>query len=190
MTAVTVMAADATVIAGVEVPSASPLFLGVVGIHVLVGLIAVIAGVVAMLSAKRPGRHPRFGTIYFWSLAVIFASATFLSFVRWAEDYDLFILGALSFGCALGGRTARRHRWHGWVRWHISSMGLSYILLLTAFYVDNGHSLPLWRNLPPITYWLLPGGVGIPIIGYALLRHPLVRERSPRPANSPPSKPA
>ena len=55
-------------------------------------------------------------------------------------------------------------------------MGLSYILLLTAFYVDNGHSLPLWRDLPPITYWLIPGAIGIPLIGYGLLRHPLARD--------------
>jgi hypothetical protein len=34
-------------------------------------------------------------------------------------------------------------------------MGLSYILLLTVFYVDNGKSLPLWKELSPITYWLL-----------------------------------
>jgi hypothetical protein len=166
-----------TIIAGIELPSVSPLFLAVVGVHVVVGLITVIVGVAAMLSTKQPGRHPRFGTIYFWCLAVIFASATLLSIMRWAEDYHLFILGALSFGSALVGRTARRTRWHGWIRWHITTMGLSYILLLTAFYVDNGHSLPLWRDLPSITYWLLPGALGLPIMGYVLLRHPLVAGR-------------
>jgi len=171
------MAPGTTIIAGIEVPSVSPLFLAVVGVHVVVGLIAVIAGIVAMSSTKQPGRHPRFGTIYFWCLAVIFASATLLSIMRWAEDYHLFILGALSFGSALVGRTARRNRWHGWIRWHITSMGLSYILLLTAFYVDNGHSLPLWRDLPSITYWLFPGALGLPIIVYVLLRHPLVAGR-------------
>jgi hypothetical protein len=54
-------------------------------------------------------------------------------------------------------------------------MGLSYILLLTAFYVDNGKSLPLWKELPPIAYWLLPAAVGMPLIIHALLRHPLAR---------------
>jgi len=47
--------------------------------------------------------------------------------------------------------------------------------LLTAFYVDNGKNLPLWKELPPIAYWILPGAVGIPLIVYALLRHPLVQ---------------
>jgi hypothetical protein len=103
-----------------------------------------------------------------------FCAATVLSVVRWAEDYHLFILGALSFTAAFLGRTARRQ---GSIRLHITAMGLSYILLLTAFYVDNGHSLPLWKELPPIAYWLLPGALGIPIIIRALTRHPLARKR-------------
>jgi len=37
-------------------------------------------------------------------------------------------------------------------------MGASYILLLAALYLDNGKNLPLWRELPPIAFWLLPGG--------------------------------
>jgi hypothetical protein len=49
-------------------------------------------------------------------------------------------------------------------------MGLSYVLMLTAFYVDNGERLPVWNRLPPIAFWLLPGAVGIPLIVRAL-RH-------------------
>jgi hypothetical protein len=163
-------------VAGIEVPSVSPLFLAVVGFHVAAGTGAVIAGVAAMLSRKQPGRHPCFGTVYFWCISAVFASATLLSIVRWAEDYHLFILGTLAFATVCVGRTARRHRWRGWVKWHITSMGLSYILLLTAFYVDNGHSLPLWRDFPPITYWLVPAAVGLPLITRVLLTHPLVRK--------------
>jgi hypothetical protein len=161
------MTGDTTIVAGIEVPSVSPVFLTVVGFHVVVGIACVIAGIIAMLSEKRPGRHPTFGTIYYWFLSAVFASATSLAAVRWAEDYHLFILGALSFGAASLGRTARRQRWRNWVRLHITGMGLSYIFLLTAFYVDNGHSLPLWKELPPITYWLLPGALGIPLIARA-----------------------
>jgi peptidoglycan/LPS O-acetylase OafA/YrhL len=104
-----------------------------------------------------------------------FVSATALAAVRWEEDYYLFILGVLAFAAASLGRTARRRRWRAWVRLHITGMGLSFILLLTAFYVDNGKSLPLWEELPPISYWLFPVAGGLPLIGYALLRHPLVR---------------
>jgi hypothetical protein len=159
-----------TNVAGIEVPSTSPIFLTIVAIHVLLGLACVITGAVAMLSPKRQGRHPNFGTIYFWCLSAVVVSASGLSAVHWTRDYPLFILGTLSFAAALAGRTARRKRWPGWVRLHIIAMGVSYILLLTAFYVDNGKSLPLWKELPSIAYWILPGAIGGPIIGRALLR--------------------
>ena len=54
-------------------------------------------------------------------------------------------------------------------------MGTSYIFLLIAFYVDNGKNLPVWRELPPTLYWLLPTVLGAPLIIHALLRHPLVQ---------------
>jgi hypothetical protein len=152
------------------------MFLTIVGFHVLVGFVCVVTGVIAMLSQKRPGRHPTLGTVYFWSLSAVFVSATILSAVRWAQNYHLFILGTLSFSAASLGRMASRQRWRSWVRLHLTGMGLSYILLLTAFYVDNGHSLPIWKDLPSIAYWLTPGAVGIPLIVFALLRHPLARQ--------------
>jgi uncharacterized membrane protein HdeD (DUF308 family) len=62
-----------------------------------VGIICVVAGIAAMLSQKRRGRHSTFGTIYYWCLSVLVASATGLSLVRWTENYHLFFLGALSF---------------------------------------------------------------------------------------------
>jgi hypothetical protein len=57
-------------------------------------------------------------------------------------------------------------------------MGLSYILLLTAFYVDNGKNLPVWRTLPQIAFWLLPGAFGVPIIVYVIRTHPVVKRFS------------
>jgi hypothetical protein len=163
-----------TVVAGIPIPSVSPVFVTVLAIHVLAGLVCVVAGLVAMFSPKRPGRHPRSGAVYYRSLCVVFASMAVLAALRWAEDYHLFVLGALSFAAAFVGRRAERLRAKGWVSLHISGMGLSYILLLTGFYVDNGRNLPLWRSLPPITYWTLPAIVGVPLIIRALLRHPVV----------------
>jgi hypothetical protein len=55
-------------------------------------------------------------------------------------------------------------------------MSASYILLLTAFYVDNGKSIPGWRDLPIIAYWIVPVIVGIPMVIWALLRHALTRQ--------------
>jgi hypothetical protein len=109
-------------------------------------------------------------------LTGVFLTAAGLAAVRWAEDYHLFVLGAFSFAAAYCGRRARRQRWRHWVRLHITGMGASYVLLLIAFYVDNGKSLPLWKELPPTTYWLLPTAIGIPLIVRAVLWHPLARQ--------------
>ena len=168
-----------TDLAGIEIPSTDPIFLAVVGIHILLGLACTITGAIAMLSRKRAGRHPRYGRIYFWCLAGVFLTATGIAAVRWAEDYHLFILGALSLAAAYLGRQARRQRVRNWVRLHITGMGTSYIFLLTAFYVDNGKQLPIWKDLPNFTYWLLPAAIGIPLIVHALLWHPLARQPMP-----------
>ena len=164
-----------TVFAGIEIPSTDPTFLAVVGIHVPLGLACVVAGIVAMLSRKGRGRHSTCGTIYFWCLSALVASATILSAMRWSANYHLFALGMLAFLSAWFGRTAMRRRWHFCVRLHITGMGSSYILMLIAFYVDNGKQLPIWKDLPHVTYWLLPLAVGLPLIVRAVLRHPLAR---------------
>ncbi|MGH8140413.1 MAG: DUF2306 domain-containing protein [Steroidobacteraceae bacterium] len=165
-----------TTVAGIQIPSADPVFLSVVAIHIPLGLCCVVSGAVAVLSTKVAGRHTTAGTIYYWATAATFASATLLSAMRWAEDYHLFLLSALAFATVHLGRMARRGRWRGWTRLHIASMGCSYVVLLTAFYVDNGKQLPLWRDLPVWTYWILPALIGAPVIGWALLRHPLVQQ--------------
>jgi len=170
---------ETTIVAGIEIPSTDPVFLAVVlGVHVPLGLECVAIGAIAMLSEKRRGRHSKFGTIYFWCLLALFGSATFLSLMRWDENYHLFILGAMSFACGWFGRSALRHRRRYWVRLHIAGMGLSYILMLVAFYVDNGKQLPLWKDLPHFMYWLIPIAVGIPLIVRALVWPPLARARA------------
>ena len=179
------MMCHAMVVLGIEIPCDAPLFLTVLAFHIPCGLACVVAGIIAMLSMKRPGRHPTSGTLYYWCLVAVFASACALAAMRWAENYHLFILGLCSFAAASFGRTALQRRRRGWVRLHISSMGLSYILLLTAFYVDNGKSLPLWKELPSLAYWLLPSVIGIPLIVYAMFRHPLIGQATASPQHIP-----
>jgi hypothetical protein len=53
--------------------------------------------------------------------------------------------------------------------------GLSYILMLTAFYVDNGPHLPLWNRLPSWMHWYLSGLVGLPILLYVVRSHPFAK---------------
>ena len=95
--------------------------------------------------------------------------------LRWSEDAYLFVLGTLAFSCALFGLAARRGRWRGWTTPHILGMSSSYIVLLTAFYVDNGPRLPLWKELPPIAFCVGPTVIGVPILMRALMRHAHVR---------------
>src|SRR5215475_3980609 len=125
-------------LAGIPIPSREPWFLITVAVHVLAGLAAVVAGATAMLSPKAPGRHPRAGTVYFWALATVSVTMSALAIARWPADNDLLALGVLAIGSAIVGRAARRGLWQRWVPVHISLMGLSYIFMLTAFYVANG----------------------------------------------------
>lgn len=149
-------------------PSAA--FSALLVLHVLAGITCVAAGAVAMVSRKGPGRHPRFGGTYYWSLSVVFATMAGMAAMRWEHNYHLFILGCISFGAASVGYAARRIRWQGWTSFHVMGMGLSYIVLLTAFYVDNGPHLPLWNRLPAIVFWIGPGLVGLPLMVRALRR--------------------
>jgi hypothetical protein len=169
------MPGDTTIVFGIPVPSVDAVFLTVVRFHIVVGIVCVVAGALAMLSRKGRGRHSTFGTWYYWSLLVLVASAIGLSVVRWTENHHLFFLGTLSLITATFGRTALRRRWFNCVALHLIGMGLSYILMLTAFYVDNGKNLPFWRELPQWAFWVLPTAIGAPIIVHALLRHPLRR---------------
>jgi len=148
-----------------------------IGFHIVFALTCVVTGVVAMLSKKRRGRHRRFGTVYFCALGLVWLTASAISFQRWSQDYELFFLGTAAFGSGSLGYAARRIRWKDWLPYHFSGMGGSYIILLTAFYVDNGPRLPVWDRLPHIVYWLLPTAVGVPLILRAAWR----RRRSDRP---------
>jgi peptidoglycan/LPS O-acetylase OafA/YrhL len=120
------------------------------------------------------------GDLY-WALATVFPTMAAIGIPRWSDDDHLVVLGVLTFLAATMGREARRRLWPNWARLHMTGMGASYVLLLTAFYVDNGPDLPLWRLLPHIAVWLLPAAIGMPILIYALLRHPLVRRGGSRP---------
>ena len=157
-------------IAGIEIPSESPLFLAVLAIHVPIALLAVVTGAVAMFAEKRRGVHTKAGSTYFWSLAVLFVTSTALAAMRWADDYYLFVVGTVAFVAALVGREVRRHRWRTRIDLHIAGMGISYIAMLTAFYVDNGKNLPIWRDLPDAIYWLAPSAFGIPLMIWAVGR--------------------
>lgn len=142
-------------------------------VHVLAGLTTVITGIVAFILPKRKGRHPRWGGRYLWAYTLVFLTASILSAERWSTDAYLFFIALTGYGLALGGYAARRFRrtlWvlhllgKNWVMAHIVGMIGSYIALLTGFYVDNAHLIPLLNQLPTLVFWILPTVIGIPFI--------------------------
>jgi hypothetical protein len=156
-------------ILGDQVGSTAPVFLAFLAVHVIAGLTAVIAGAAAALSPKGGPRHVRAGRWYYRAITVVFATATILAAMRWRQDYYLFIIGAVAFTAATVGYQHRRRRRPGDTG-HIAGMGIAYVAMLTAFYVDNGPRLPLWDRLPAFTFWLLPSVIGAPVIIRAILR--------------------
>ena len=168
------MADDLTIIAGVPIPSTSPLFLSVVGSHVLAGLLCAIMGVVAMLSNKVRG-----ATFELWDRLLLGLDGCF-------RDRDG------SGGSPLEGGLSLVH-----LRKALACGGVfgppgaptTLVELATAAPYGNGsvrgqrQEPAAWRELPPPALWLLPSAVGVPIIVYALPCHPLVgrfrRDREP-----------
>jgi len=151
-----------------DVGSTAPVFLAFLAVHVLAGLTAVASGAVAALARKGSARHVRAGRLFYRAIAVVFATAVVLAAMRWREDYRLVIIGAVAFAAATGGYLHRRRHRPGDTP-HIAGMGIGYVAMLTAFYVDNGPHLPLWDRLPPLAFWFLPSAAGAPVIVLAIV---------------------
>src|SRR5215471_7588107 len=148
-------------ILGTEVGSTAPVFLAFLAIHVAAGLTAVLTGAAAALTRKGSPRHIRAGRWFYWAITVVFATATILAAMRWRQDYYLFLIGAVAFTAAtIGYQHRRRHR-----------------------PVDNGPHLPLWDRLPPLTFWLLPSAIGVPITARAVLHARRARQEPLRPVD-------
>lgn len=174
-------------ILGDHVGSTAPVFLAFLAIHVVAGLTAVATGAVAALTQKGSSRHKTAGRCYYRAVTVVFATATALAVMRWRQDYYLFIIGAIAYTAAtIGYQHRRRHRPGD--AGHIAGMGLAYVAMLTAFYVDNGPHLPVLDRLPSLTFWLVPSAIGAPIIARAVIRARRARSAAgmeqddPRPA--------
>ena len=163
---------------GLPIPDQGGLFDVALACHIAAGLTCVITGVLAATAPKRPGRHTTAGRIFFWSLAVVFASSTTMALLRFAQDWHLLLIGTVAFGVGCLGYLARRRQRPGWLRVHIPAMGAAYIALFTGFYVDNGPHLPVWDRLPSLAYWTLPSLVGAPLFLRALARRGLLRVRA------------
>jgi hypothetical protein len=173
---------------GTEVGSTTPAFLAFLAFHVLAGVTAVISGAIAAVARRGSLRHVRAGRLYYRAVTVVFITAIVLAAMRWKQDYYLFVLGAIAFTAAtIGYQHRRRHRPGD--TGHIAGMGTAYIVMLTAFYVDNGPHLPLWDHLPAFAFWLLPSAIGAPVIARAIVRarrarHSPEHQQRPGPVSS------
>jgi hypothetical protein len=170
------MIGNATTIAGIPVPSDARLFLAFIHLHIVAGLTAVIAGAIAMPSAKCPGRHPRAGTVYYCGSCRRFRHNVRSRVLPMERGLSPVHAGV----CVV----CRHCDWPG-------CKAKTVAILAAHSYHWNGrvlppddHSLlcgqranlPVWRELPPLAFWLLPTLVGAPILINALLRHPLVTQ--------------
>lgn len=153
---------------GIPIPDEGPVFLVAVGVHIIAGITCVVSGIVSMVSRKGGRIHITFGRVYVGGMAVVFATMAIMAVIRWPLDNHLAVMGLVALvATGLGFLNRRRHRSD---TWHILAMGVSYVALLTAFYVDNGPALPVWSLLPPWVFWVLPTIVGAPLIAIAIGR--------------------
>lgn len=57
-----------------------------------------------------------------------------------------------------------------WIVVHIIGMIGSYVVLWTAFYVDNAHLIPGLNQLPTLVFWIFPTIIALPFIALSLYR--------------------
>jgi uncharacterized membrane protein len=55
---------------------------GLLGVHVLAGMVSFVMAPIALATAKGGRSHRRWGAVYFWAMAVVAATATVLSLYR------------------------------------------------------------------------------------------------------------
>lgn len=110
---------------------------------------------------------------------MVFLTATILSVQHWPADAYLFGLAALGYSLALGGYSVRRFRQAPWLRhllrqyWviaHLTGMIGSYVVLWTAFSVDNAHLFPGLNRLPTLTFWVAPTLIAAPFLVRSIAR--------------------
>lgn len=122
-------------------------------VHILVGITAVGGDLGAMRTRKGSRWHRRWGTGYLATVLVLCTTGTLLALAQWPQDAHLLALAVLTAALAGLGYAAAKRRWVGWTGAHISGMGGAFIVMLSAFYVDNGPPCRAGGGCPP---W--PGG--------------------------------
>jgi len=152
------------------VGSTAPLFLAFLAVHVVAGTTAVITGATAAIAHKPGLRHLQAGRRYYRAITVLSVTGAALAIMRWREDAYLLVIAAVMFTAATIGVRARRRRGRAGGTIHILGLSLSFVAMMTGFYVDNGPHLPLLDHLPAIAFWVLPSAVGSVLAARSLRR--------------------
>lgn len=167
------MADNETILFGIPVPSTDKVFLAFIVAHIILGLTCVLAGLFAILANKTSKIHAHAGKIYFLGYTVLFITIIITSITRWPDNIHLMTIGIVGYFFAFAGRHMAHNHPKNWTRSHTLLMGLSYTFLLAGFYVDNGRHLPFWNQFSRGQLFVFPFVIGVPIIIYTLVRHPL-----------------
>jgi uncharacterized membrane protein len=129
----------------------------ILALHIAAGSTALILGPMAMRAPKRPGRHPRIGTIYHWVMLTVCLSAAAMALLAFKRIWWFLPIATFSYLNALVAYLAAKRRRPGWLPIHIGGMCGSYIALVTALLVVNlGTTAPV--------AWALPTIIGTPLI--------------------------
>jgi hypothetical protein len=156
-------------ILGLHVGSTAPVFLAVLVAHIGSGTGGVVNGVIAALARKGSPRHVHAGRRYYLAITVLSVTSVALAIMRWREDAYLLVIALIMFTAATIGARPRWRGRPGGPR-HIVAMNLSFVAMMTGFYVDNGPHLPLLDDLPVLVFWLIPPLAGITLTGWSIRR--------------------
>jgi len=140
----------------------------ILGLHVPAGLLATLQGARAMLAAKGGAKHRRAGRGFVYALGALCVTGAGLVATRGRPV--AYLLGFV-LACPLLATIGYRARQRARATVHILGMAGAYVAMLTAFYVDNGPKLPIWRMLPASWFWFLPSLAAAPLLVRALRRH-------------------
>lgn len=133
-------------------------------IHIIASCICLITGAISALVKKRRGVHTFNGEIYHATFIVILITSSYMAILHWSQSAYLLFIGIFSYSFALFGYLSKKLRWKNWLGKHIGGMLGSYIAILTALLVVNGHNIPIIKQFPLLIIWFLPTIIGTPII--------------------------
>ena len=126
------------------------------GVHIAAGAAALAIGPVAIRRAARGAAADRAGDTYHWLVAIVCLSAALLALLDWSRLWFFVPISLASYGFALAGHRAPRHRRGEWRQAQLRGYGGAYIALTTALLVVSFTSLP--------ALWLLPTLLGAPAL--------------------------